>query len=135
MSSTKQLIAALPYFANSAELFSSIADQPWAVFLDSGYPHSKQGRYDIIAADPVCTLTTYGNLTEIIKNGASTYSDVDPFALVKQHLLSDVEDVSDLPFNGGAIGYFSYDLARRLERLPQLAEDAEHIAEMAIGIY
>ena len=40
-----------------------------------------------------------------------------------------------MPFNGGAIGYFSYDLARRLETLPVIAEDAEHIAEMAVGIY
>jgi len=44
-------------------------------------------------------------------------------------------ELADLPFNGGAIGYFSYDLARRLEHLPVLAEDAEGIAEMAVGIY
>ena len=48
---------------------------------------------------------------------------------------SDFISVDGLPFNGGAIGYFSYDLARRLETLPVIAEDAEHIAEMAVGIY
>lgn len=45
------------------------------------------------------------------------------------------EAFTDLPFNGGAIGYFSYDLARRLEKLPVIAEDAEAIPEMAVGIY
>ncbi|MGR9101313.1 MAG: aminodeoxychorismate synthase component I, partial [Gammaproteobacteria bacterium] len=39
------------------------------------------------------------------------------------------------PFGGGAIGYFSYDLARRLEKLPVIARDSEHIPEMAVGIY
>lgn len=132
----KPFIIALPYFANSAGLFSHIAHQPWAVFLDSGYPHSQQGRYDILAANPVCTLVTHGDSTEITQQGKVTRSTADPFDLVKQQLLSiKNNDTSDLPFNGGAIGYFSYDLARRLEHLPVLAEDAEGIAEMAVGIY
>ncbi len=136
MPSPKPFITALPYFADSAALFSHIAHQPWAVFLDSGYPHSQQGRYDIIAANPVCTLVTHGNSTEITQQGKVAHSTADPFDLVKQQLLPiDNSDATDLPFNGGAIGYFSYDLARRLENLPVLAEDAEGIAEMAVGIY
>lgn len=138
MPSPNQLIAPLPYFTDSAELFSICADQAWAVFLDSGFPHSTQGRYDIIAADPVCTLVTHGGMTDIIHNGAAIKSTENPFDLVKQQLaafpyLNTGSD--DLPFNGGAIGYFAYDLARRLEVLPTCAEDAEHIAEMAVGIY
>jgi para-aminobenzoate synthetase component 1 len=136
MSSPKQLITPLPYFANSAELFSVIAGKPWSVFLDSGYPYSNQGRYDIIATDPVCTLLTHGNVTKIIRDGSTIASTANPFDLVKQQLMPDcTEKAFDLPFNGGAIGYFSYDLARRLEKLPTIAEDAEHIAEMAVGIY
>jgi para-aminobenzoate synthetase component 1 len=136
MPSSKTLITALPYFADSATLFSHIAHKPWAVFLDSGYPYSQQGRYDILAANPVCTLVTHGDSTEIIQQGKVTHSTADPFDLVKQQLLPiDNSDTIDLPFNGGAIGYFSYDLARRLENLPVLAEDAEGIAEMAVGIY
>jgi para-aminobenzoate synthetase component 1 len=133
---SKPVITALPYFADSATLFSPIAHKLWAVFLDSGYPHSQQGRYDIIAADPVCTLVTHGELTEINRQGVVTQSSANPFDLVKAQLLPvDNGDTLDLPFNGGAIGYFSYDLARRLEHLPVLAEDAEGIAEMAVGIY
>jgi para-aminobenzoate synthetase component I len=135
MTPQKQLSFLLPYFADSSALFSPIADQPWAVFLDSGFPNSNQGRYDIIAADPVCTLVTHGDITEITRDNLTVKSGADPFDLVKQQLASDFSRVDDLPFNGGAIGYFSYDLARRLETLPVIAEDAEHIADMAIGIY
>ncbi|MGZ8165063.1 MAG: aminodeoxychorismate synthase component I [Methylobacter sp.] len=135
MSPPKQLTCPLPYFKDSAALFSLIVSTPWSVFLDSGYPYSSHGRYDIIATDPVCTLVTHGQITEIIRDGVSIKSSADPFDLVKQQLLPDYKGFADLPFNGGAIGYFAYDLARRLESLPVIAKDEEHIAEMAVGIY
>lgn len=136
MQSPNQLIAPLPYFADSAELFAVCADKPWAVFLDSGFPHSNQGRYDIISAEPVCTLVTHGEMTEITRDGVTQKSTENPFDLVKQQLCQfPCFKRDDLPFNGGAIGYFSYDLVRRLEALPATAQDAEHIAEMAVGIY
>lgn len=135
MSLPSQIISPLPYFADSATLFSSIANRSWSVFLDSGFPYCKQGRYDIIASDPVCTLVTHENTTKITRDGVSIISEDDPFDLVKRQLVPLTERFADLPFNGGAIGYFSYDLARRLERLSVIAEDAEKIAEMAVGIY
>jgi len=128
----------LPYFADSAALFSAWSDQPWAVFLDSGYPYCQQGRYDIITAEPLCTLITYGETTTITSANEVIQSLADPFLLIKQQLLACAGQalaIPDLPFNGGAIGYFSYDLVRRLEHLPVIAEDAEQIAEMSVGIY
>ncbi|MDO9105518.1 MAG: aminodeoxychorismate synthase component I [Methylovulum sp.] len=138
MSVSQKNYSLLPYFADSAALFSSLAGQPWAVFLDSAHPYCLQGRYDIIAADPVCTLLTRGAITEITQGGVTTLSDANPFELVKQQTcLYAGQDTNafGLPFNGGAIGYFAYDLARRLENLPVIAADAEGIAEMAVGIY
>jgi para-aminobenzoate synthetase component 1 len=125
----------LPYFEDSAALFLPWAERRWAVFLDSGFPHSRQGRYDIIAAEPVRTLVTRGALTEIREGKAITLSPEDPFTLVRQALGETVEPAPGLPFCGGAIGYFGYDLARRLERLPERAFDAENIPDMVIGIY
>ena len=125
----------LPYFEDSSLLFSSIADKPWSVFLDSGFPYSDQGRYDIISTDPVVTFISKENTTQITQDGKQTYSDEDPFVLVKQYLKRGFQTIEDMPFNGGAIGYFSYDLSRRLEKLPVISKDEEHIAEMSIGIY
>jgi para-aminobenzoate synthetase component 1 len=125
----------LPYFRDSAALFLPWSDRRWAVFLDSGYPHSQQGRYDIIAADPVKTLVTRSGITEIRENSAVTLSPVDPFHLVRDALNEEIQGIPGLPFCGGAIGYFGYDLARRLEKLPELAADGEGIPDMVIGIY
>jgi para-aminobenzoate synthetase component 1 len=130
-------LSALPYRADSAELFEAIADEPWAVFLDSGRPRSTAGRYDILAAHPSTTLVTRGGMTEIRHYGAAaaaTLSRDDPFALLRRYLATDGE-LTPTPFAGGAIGYFGYDLARRLERLPSRALDAESLPEMAVGIY
>ena len=126
----------LPYFEDSALLFAACADKPWAIFLDSAFPVSQQGRFDIMAYDPICTLETRGAITTITdRNGKRTDSQADPFELLKQQLGPVLPHVDDLPFNGGAIGYFAYDLARRIEKLPAIAEDAEQLPDMAVGIY
>ena len=128
-------ISAIPYRSDSADLFEVIADEPWAVFLDSGRPYSNQGRYDIMAARPMATLASRGRTTEIRQwDGASSLSSEDPFDLLRACLAPDGTP-SELPFCGGAIGYFGYDLARRLESLEARATDAEGIPEMAVGIY
>ncbi|NOQ65421.1 MAG: aminodeoxychorismate synthase component I [Methyloprofundus sp.] len=134
MSHPLQQLYVLPYLSETARLFSSIAQQPWAIFLDSGLPEKRQGRYDIFVADPVCTLVTNGQVTLISTSGSQVTSTQDPFELIKQHL-DPQPAFAEVPFNGGAMGYFSYDLGRSLESLPEISQDAEHIPDMAIGIY
>lgn len=41
----------------------------------------------------------------------------------------------DLPFQGGALGLFGYDLGRRFESLPEIAEQDIVLPDMAVGIY
>ncbi len=124
----------LPYCENSAALFEAVADRPWAVFLDSGKHDLTQSRYDIIAAEPYITLVTRGNLTEV-RGEEATLSREDPFELLRRHLAIDPAAGCELPFCGGALGYFSYDLARRFEKLPVHARSEEKMPEMAVGIY
>ncbi len=108
------------------------------MFLDSGYPYSTHGRYDIITARPSATLITRGNLTEIRTENNVQLSREDPFFLLKS-ILADKSppklSAYGLPFCGGAVGYFGYDLARRLEKLPRIEQELENIPDAAIGIY
>ena len=131
----RPLLTELPYNRDSAQLFEAIAENPWAVFLDSSHPATKQGRYDIISADPMAVLLSRGGLTEIRSAHGVEYSELDPFELLREALGSLTQSVPNVPFCGGAIGYFGYDLGRRLERLPAWAQDDEHLPEMAVGIY
>ncbi|MCG7910958.1 MAG: aminodeoxychorismate synthase component I [Candidatus Thiodiazotropha taylori] len=129
-------VIAFPYRQDSAELFDAIAHLPWAAFLDSCHPYTDQGRYDILSADPQTVLITRGEQTRIVTSGDSMrLSTEDPFQLLSESLGPIQQSVEGLPFCGGAIGYFGYDLGRRLERVPSLAEDIEKLPEMAVGIY
>ena len=125
----------LGYSRDSASLFNHIAAEPWSIFLDSGYPLIDSGRYDIMSARPYRTLVTHGNETRIADRTGVEYSDEDPFSLVKRQLGERRINLSGFPFSGGALGYFSYDLGRRIEKLPALARDDVNVPDMAIGLY
>ncbi len=129
------LLQIIPYQRESTHYFEALADRPWSVWLDSGWPGTQQGRFDIIAADPMATLVCRGSDTEISTAADTTRSQANPFQLLRTALGKPASPVGDIPFTGGAIGYFGYDLARRLERLPVVARDDVAMAEMAVGIY
>lgn len=128
----------LPYFADSAVLFARLSHKPWAMFLDSGQPGSQYGRFDIIVADPfikLCTIETVdGVQTEIITGGKKTKSSEDPFSVLAKLMQPYRVPANGHPFTGGAVGYFSYDLARQVEQLPEIACKST-MPHMQVGIY
>lgn len=110
----------LPYEADAACYYAALADLPWAVWLDSG----GMARYDILTAAPYRTVALRGE--DVC---------VDPFAMLRAEMGKAVEPIADVPFAGGVLGYWSYDLARRMVMLPDIAQNAEQLPDMAVGIY
>jgi len=127
-------VEALPYHLASDALFSVLAARPWSVWLDSGRPGCESGRWDIMSCEPRVTLVTRGAVTEI-RSGASVHSHADPLDLLSRQLGNEQAQHPVLPFCGGALGWFGYDLGRRFERLPATAVDRQRLPEMAVGIY
>jgi len=126
----------LPYRRDTSSVFSTIATEPWSIFLDSSYPYIDSGRYDIFACRPNTTVVTFADKTTVTyRSGETEISTDDPFQLVKDLLGEEERNLPDLPFCGGAMGYFAYDLGRRIEHLPEIAEHDINIPDMAIGIY
>ena len=131
------LCTELPYHKDSSLYFDAIKDEEWPIYLDSTQSEHIDARFDIQTAAPFITLTTVHKNTLILhQNGESELSHDDPFHIL-QNLLQKFqpEQISDLPFCGGALGYLAYDLGRRLEHLPTLTEDAEHIPDLMMGLY
>lgn len=132
-------VISLPWQADAAErYFAPLAGMPWAMLLHSGFADHPHSRFDILVADPQVTLITRGAVTEIAADGVTQYSGEDPLALVRQQLARQnlaVNAEENLPFLGGALGLFGYDLGRRFERLPEAAEADIGTADMAVGIY
>lgn len=129
----------LNYHSDSSRLFEQVVHQPWAIFLDSGRPKSEYGRYDIIVAAPFITICTTGEgakiQSEITQNGQVLVSLEDPFAILNNLLAPYKAAQNALPFCGGAVGYFAYDLARQVEHLPDIALENHAIPHMMVGIY
>jgi para-aminobenzoate synthetase component 1 len=156
-------ITELEYTLDSSQRFQALLSCTAPVFLDSGHGGSEAGRFDILAADPYATLTTHGSTTEIVCRSGITVSARDPLALLRDCLHAP-DDASArggaalpvrgpgrggrlargaevgllpaaVPFRGGAIGYFAYDLGRRFEQVPSIAAADIDLPEMAVGLY
>ena len=138
------VIEKFPYL-DSAALFCEVANTPWALFLDSGIvnakrPVSKHADFDVLAIDPCVTLVTEGETTTIQSSSGKECSNNDPMQLLYDKVRAVLpqlcaEDYSGCPYLPGALGYFSYDLARRFETLEKISNDDEQLPEMAMGIY
>lgn len=121
------------------ELFRSYAHLPWSMLLDSGTSNHIDARYDIIVFDPVITLVSDDVQTCITDKRTQTIqvSTENPFDLLQTQLqaIGFSAQVSDLPFSGGALGLFSYDLGRHCEKLNANAIKDIDVPVMAVGIY
>jgi len=126
----------LPYQSDAARLFEFVQTMPWAQLLDSGNCQGDRARYDIISADPFLKITTSSTGT-VVKDraGKTIESGNQPFTMLQKHLDPLILNDTDLPFCGGAIGYFGYDLLCKKACSDDTRARIADIPEMAIGIY
>ena len=128
-------ITALPYRDDPLGYFSALRQRSGAVLLDSGRPVAPGGRYDIMSSDPLAVLSidNRGRLSSGIENE----QEEDPFA-AQQALLDSLAlefPDSDLPFLGGLIGYWGYDLGRCLEPVGGRSQQVVHLPASRVGLY
>jgi para-aminobenzoate synthetase component 1 len=126
------VIEELPYAVDSAPLFETLLDLELPVYLDSARPYSARGRYDIFSAAPVKIVSDNSLLSNTYSNRLNLFDTLDN---TLKELIPRIDNDYHLPFVGGALGYFGYDLGRQLEQLPQLAEKDLQIADTCVGIY
>ena len=120
------------------QAFSTLADKPWAMLLHSGFADHPHNRFDILVAQPRGTVVTRGLQTTCTLDGVTKVHHGDPLAVLQQALDGfgfAPHTREDLPFAGGALGLFGYDLGRHFEKIPHLAQASLHTPDMAVGIY
>ncbi|MCB1710614.1 MAG: aminodeoxychorismate synthase component I [Halioglobus sp.] len=104
----------LPYHRDSCELFERIRDLPGAALLDSSFPHSTAGRYDILTAQPRERLPGLPHdasesrcrqfFTDLARYHSEQYAGTRPVS-------------QDIPFCGGILGYIGYDCGKALNSI------------------
>lgn len=103
------------------------------VLLESG----RGGRYSIAAFDPEAIITGRNSKLEISQGEIKQTLEGNPLHLLQDWLGQyQVEKLDELPdFQGGAIGFISYDYARYIEKLPNKATDDLQIPDIHFFIF
>ena len=120
------------------QCFELLKGRPFSFFLDSGMDPAKLGRYSFMGSDPFLVLKSRGQEVSLIhSNGQQRIIKGNPFDVAGQLLELYSLDASPagVPFVGGAVGYFSYDLCHFIERLPKTAVDDLNLPECYLAFY
>ena len=101
------------------------AAEPECFLLESVEGGEKIGRYTYIGVRPYRRIVSRGRSIWVTEDGKTQQMEGDIFEVLKAAL--DGHSPAKLaglpPFSAGAVGYFSYDVVRQIEKLPELAVD------------
>ena len=97
----------------------------------------KLGRYSFMGSDPFLVLRSRGDEITLIRDGMEEIKKGNPFDVLGEFLETYSLETreSPVPFVGGAVGYFSYDLGHFIERLPDTVIDDLQLPECYLAFY
>ncbi len=100
-------------------------EEPEAFLLESVEGGEHVGRYTFIGIEPYKKIVSRGTAIAVDEGGKHRSFEGDIFAELKRALGGHTPArLAGLPpFTAGAVGFFSYDVVRQIERLPSLAKD------------
>jgi anthranilate synthase component I len=101
------------------------AEEPEAFLLESVEGGEHVGRYTFIGVQPYKKMVARGTRITVREGRRESAFDGDIFEELKKALggHSPARLPGLPPFTAGAVGFFAYDVARQIERLPSLAKD------------
>ncbi|MCX7711606.1 MAG: anthranilate synthase component I [Clostridia bacterium] len=113
-------------------IFKRFEDTKYCFLLESVEGGEKWARYSFIGRNPFLIVKSQGEKTQIVhKNGQKREVEGNPLHVLRD-IMSEYKGapVPKLPrFNGGAVGFFGYDLVRHSEYLPNVPKDDQGLPE------
>ena len=118
--------------------FLSIAQKERHAFLlESVEGGEKVGRYTFLGVRPYMIVRSHGGEVEITRGSKTTRKKAKIFEVVRE-LLGEHKPavVPGLPpFTSGAVGFFSYDAVRQLEKIGSSAKDDLHLPDCILMFF
>jgi len=107
------------------------AEEPEAFLLESVEGGEQVGRYTFIGIRPYKKMTAKGGRITVVEGRRRRTYEGDIFEELKAALEGEKPaKVAGLPpFTAGAVGFFSYDVVRVIEELPEIAKDELHVPD------
>jgi len=101
-------------------LFSRLVHRGDCFLFESAEGGEQWGRFSILGISPACRATANGERTSLLfRDGHKEDFDGDILDWLRQHIIrQEFIAADDLPFAGGAVGYFGYQLVSRFEDIP-----------------
>ena len=119
-----------------SNIFSHLQQQTGAALLDSAAKTHSNSNFSVFAWAPKFLIEADLTQTRIFDQGQLVEtSQEDPLTLLDKYLTKAQLEDSDLPFSGGAIGYWDYELGGRFETLPKPKNQDIDLPNMVVGIY
>jgi para-aminobenzoate synthetase component 1 len=117
--------------------FEAFAAKPYSFWLDSGMDTQKLGRYSFMGGDPFLVIKSRSDEITLINDRVEEKRRGNPFDVLGEFLDEYKIESGELPvpFTGGAVGYFSYDLCHFIEKLPAKAIDDLDLPECYLAFY
>ncbi|MBX2834609.1 MAG: aminodeoxychorismate synthase component I [Micavibrio sp.] len=119
-------------------VYAALEHLPYSLLLDSADRNHPNARYSFVVSHPIETIESKDGEITITNWEEQKKTEGNVFDLIAERLnywIPETKTVRGLPpFQGGAAGFFGYDLARQLETLPDETETNE-FPDLAVGIY
>ncbi len=119
-------------------LASSFQNESYFVFLDSRTKSSNLSKFSYVTFSPFKTIRSKSwNVWVEDSNGISQFKE-SVFEILRnelKHFMQPRIPGKKIPFLGGVIGYFGYELGRLIEHLPCTAKDVWKYDNCKLGLY
>ncbi len=114
-------------------VFSRLVHRGDCFLLESAEGGENWGRFSILAISPACRATAHGEYTHLVyRDGRTENFAGNILTWLRQTVIAEPSLTAiDLPFTGGAVGYFGYQLVSHFENIPDDLPDPVGVPESA----
>lgn len=121
---------------DSFQLFAAFKEEAYPYFLDSGMNKGGLGKYSFIGSNPFRIFKAKNETLMWIEKDQCKEGVGNPFEALKELYHQYHQPYkSFLPFIGGMVGFFGYDLCHHIEKFHRTTLDDVKIPDLYLGFY